>query len=413
MNSFNIRSPLYVSLEVNYDCNNYCTGCINELSFSRLRKTVHSNWKEIIDAVCDSAANIRVTGGEPTLHPDIADILSYLDSKEVSFVIFSHGRINNIKNILPILNHSNHFWGFLVSMHGRTAATHESFTNVKNSYQQMIDGIKAIRDFKLPFFTTTVIRDEVVDEIESIAELALELGAETINFNRYLGLKNGKLVATDEQLRRAIREVERLRKEKGYPTYIGNCIPQCFEEYEYPEFQINGVTNCTIDPIGNVRAGHHPEVFGNVLKQPIEEIWRNHIVKSYLENTPAVCKECIYAYTCPGGSRALANKLGLLQDPLIGQAIHHPRERKIEMPRERIPSLNRFAKIRQEDFGCIVYDLNTMYPLSAAKETVVELFALEQTLEAMAQSCGEGVLELIAELYDSGLVVFNQNHSYY
>jgi MoaA/NifB/PqqE/SkfB family radical SAM enzyme len=77
-------------------------------------------------------------------------------------------------------------------MHGRTAKTHENFTNVKHSYRQMLDGIAAIHELNLPFFTTTVIRDEIIDEIEAITEFAHGLGAETINFNRYLGLKEGR-----------------------------------------------------------------------------------------------------------------------------------------------------------------------------------------------------------------------------
>ncbi len=406
MISFNIRTPLYISLEITYDCNNYCTGCINELSFSRLRKTQPSNWKGIIDAIAGTAAQIRVTGGEPTLHPEIEEIVSYLNAKAMPFVIFSHGRLPNIQKVLSSLQRATHFWGFLISMHGRTAKTHENFTNVKHSYQQMLDGITAIRELNLPFFTTTVIRDEIIDEIEAIAEFAHGLGAETINFNRYLGLKDGRLVATDEQLRLAIRKIEWLRQEKGYPTYIGNCIPQCFEEYEYPEFQISGLTNCTIDPDGNVRAGHDPKIFGNVLQQPIKEIWRNEVVAHYLDQTPKICKDCIYAYTCPGGSRALANKLGLPQDPLIIKAIRRPRPKKIELHCGSVPSLNKFARVREEDFGCIIYDFNTMYPVAAPKAWVEEFFKLKQPIEKLQEQYGSDVLEFVAALSDAGLVEF-------
>jgi len=411
MTFFNIRAPLYVSLEITYECNNYCTGCINELSFSRLRKTQPLKWQKIIDAVADTAAQIRVTGGEPTLHPHIDEVVAYLDAKAMPFVIFSHGRLPSIQRVLPTLQRANHFWGFLISMHGRTAKTHENFTNVKHSYQQMLDGIAAIRELNLPFFTTTVIRDEVMDEIETIAEFADSLGAETINFNRYLGFKNGKLVATDEQLRLAIRKVEQLRKEKGYPTYIGNCIPQCFEEYEYPEFQISGITNCTIDPDGNVRAGHHPEIFGNVLQQTMEEIWCQKAVARYLDEVPATCKDCIYAYTCPGGSRALVNKLGLPQDPLITKAIRRPHKTEIAIPRGGIPTLNKFAKIRQENFGCIIYDFNTMYPVEASSRWVEELFNRRQPMEKLTAAHGNTVLEFMAALNDAGLVEFNDSAS--
>lgn len=406
MAAHNIRSPLYISLEITYDCNNYCTGCINELSFSRLRKTPPSQWQGIIDAIADTAAQIRVTGGEPTVHPQIAELVSCLDEKKLPFVVFSHGRLPNIQRALPALQRTNYFWGFLISMHGRTARTHENFTNVKHSYQQMLDGIAALNEMGLPFFTTTVIRDEMIGEIEEIAEFAYGLHAETINFNRYLGLNNGKFVATDEQLRAAIRKVEWLRKVKGYPTYIGNCIPQCFEEYEYPEFQISGLTNCTIDPEGNVRAGHDPKIFGNVLQESLESIWQKSALAQYLNQIPAVCKVCDYACTCPGGSRALANKLGLPQDPLIAQAIRRPGEETRVLTKSGVPALNPYAQIREEAFGCIVYDLNTMYPIAAPAALIAALFKKCAPIESLAEEHGMEAVAFIANLYDAGLVQF-------
>jgi len=403
MLTLNIHSPLFISFEIIYDCNNYCTGCINELSFSRRRESSTANWKAIIDAVSGSAANVRITGGEPTLHPEIAEIVTYLEHKGVPFVIFSHGRLKTIQRVLPALRHAAHFWGFLISMHGRTAATHEHFTNVKHSYEQMLEGLAAIRQLRLPFFTTTVIRDEIVDDIPALVEFARRLGAQTINFNRYLGAPDSRIVVTEKHLRRAIREVERLRKEDGYPAFIGNCIPQCFEEHEYPEYQINGLTNCTIDPEGNVRAGHHPEIFGNVLKQSLESIWRSAQLDRYLDDTPAMCKNCVYAYTCPGGSRALANKLGLAHDPLITAPIRHSREKDLSLPTDRTVRLNKYTQVRAEDFGSIIYDLNTMYPLSAPPEVIAELFNTGQTIGELAEHQGAAILDLLANLYDSGL----------
>lgn len=404
MASFNIRSPLYISLEILYDCNNYCTGCINELSFSRLRKTDHSKWKLIVDAVANCAAHIRITGGEPTLHPEIEEILSYLEFKNIPFVLFSHGRSINIQKVFPVLKNSTHFWGFLISMHGHTANTHERFTNVRHSFQQMLDGVTAIRNSGLTFFTTTVIRDEIANDVEAIADFALELGAKTINYNRYLGVEDARIQVTSAQLRKAIREVERLRIDKKYPTYIGNCIPQCFEEYEYSEFQITGMTNCTIDPDGNVRAGHFPRVFGNVLYQPIEEIWGSSALADYLNQIPVICKDCVYAYTCPGGSRALANKLGLPQDPLITKPILGPREKKIGLSLANTLCLSKLAKIREEEFGCIIYDLNTMYPLSLPLSYAEELFYCKRPLEEIIKLYGEEILTVIAYLVEAGLV---------
>jgi hypothetical protein len=112
-------------------------------------------------------------------------------------------------------------------------------------------------------------------------------------------------------------------------------------------------------------------------------------------------------YTCPGGSRALANKLGLPQDPLIIKAIRRPREKKIEIHQGSVPLLNKFAKIRDEDFGCIIYDFNTMYPVAAPKAWVEEFFSLKLPIEKLQEQHGSDVLEFVAALSDAGLVEFN------
>ncbi|MCI0616930.1 hypothetical protein L0244_28465, partial [bacterium] len=109
----------------------------------------------------------------------------------------------------------------------------------------------------------------------------------------------------------------------------------------------------------------------------------------------------------PGGSRALANKLGLSQDPLITRAIHRSRPKKIEFSRDDVPSLNKFAKIRDEEFGCIIYDFNTMYPVTAPKVWVEDLFNLKQPIKMLIDDYGNDILEFIAALNETGLVEFN------
>lgn len=406
--TINIRAPLFISLEIAYTCNNYCNGCINELSLSRQKTTPPAYWPQIIDAIDDSTALVRVTGGEPTLHPDIEKILTRLDEKQLKHVLFTHGRLENIKKVLPQLSRASHFMGSLVSLHGHTAEKHENFTRVKHSFRQTLDGIAAMVSHRLPFSTTTVIRDEVIDDLEAIVDFAMDLKAESIYFNRYLGIDYPGLITDTERLREAIRKIERLRAEKAYPIFIGNCIPQCFQEFEYPEFQINGFTACTIDPEGNVRPGHYPLILGNVLEQPLDAIWSGNPVAQYLNETPETCQNCVYSYTCPGGSRAFASKLGLVRDPHIAGPVQSRKKQEIYLDPRAKPVINPNTRIRKEAFGCIIYNTNTMYPLSLPPADFTDLLQSGVTVAALHDRYGNDVADLLAELYINGLISFTE-----
>ena len=77
-------------LEVTDKCNIYCRGCY------RLNRTGHKTLEQIKEEIrflkewrnCD---NISIAGGEPLIHPDILDVISYIRELKMKPLVLTNG----------------------------------------------------------------------------------------------------------------------------------------------------------------------------------------------------------------------------------------------------------------------------------------------------------------------------------
>jgi hypothetical protein len=107
------RSRDNIEIDITYKCNLYCNNC--NRSSTQAPDNIHISLVDIIKFVNSSIKNkkywkrIRILGGEPTLHPDIFEILSELlrykkfNSKVlIELVTNGYGtKVNNILNKIP------------------------------------------------------------------------------------------------------------------------------------------------------------------------------------------------------------------------------------------------------------------------------------------------------------------------
>ncbi len=68
--------PAIYALELTATCNNHCQGCSNIYATDRaLPPMSASTWEAWLATFAPEAVRIRLTGGEPTLHPEFFRIL--------------------------------------------------------------------------------------------------------------------------------------------------------------------------------------------------------------------------------------------------------------------------------------------------------------------------------------------------
>jgi len=318
-----LSTPVVYSLELTPVCNNKCTGCGNPNTGSRLGFRNNplnlGSWKSILDAIQAPDIFLKITGGEPTLHPQFIEIISEIALRKIPFVLFTNGRWPSSKNILSLLKSIPDFRGMLISLHGSSAKTHEYFTGVAGSWRQATEQIRIACEQGLNVSTSTVIMRQNIGELEQIASLSRRLGASNAVFARYLGHPLGIIEPDNEELKKAISTIEWMISE-GQPVHWGDCVPQCFVPNNSSTSCLAGIAYCAIDAWGNIRpCAHDPLICGNVLDTPIDVIWHGQAMQAWRSYLSEDCKTCLNRDSCRGGCRATA-LMRSGTDPLMAQS---------------------------------------------------------------------------------------------
>jgi pyrroloquinoline quinone biosynthesis protein E len=315
--------PVAYYLELTSMCSNRCSGCGNVYAAARGRNQVSeldgTAWRDLITRLAPHTHQFKLTGGEPTLHPDFAEIVRTVEECDIPFTLFTNGRWSHPDALLRLLRGTTTCEGMLISLHGSDAATHEAFSGVPGSFNETVANVRRATDAGLDVAISIVINRHNWDRISETLDLALGLGANHVVCNRYIstqGALSDGVAPSQDQLRAAITTVESLRA-AGQPIRFGNCIPQCFEACSSRGCTA-GSTFATIDPWGRMRpCNHAPLVAGDLRTQSVEEVWQGEAMSHWRSLVPAGCTACPAFATCHGGCRAQALLAGCAQDPLI------------------------------------------------------------------------------------------------
>ncbi|MEK7253747.1 MAG: radical SAM protein [Bacteroidota bacterium] len=323
--------PCVFTLELTTVCNNFCSGCAN-VELSRLKRDRKNNmaymtgWREILDALLRNAEPqkiiVRLSGGEPTLHPEFEAVVDFLEENSIPHALLTTGRWTKLRteNLVEIYRRCRHAAGMLVSLHGSNAASHLAFVeSTERAFQETCGNIRAASATGIRVFTNTVLTKYACEEIEEIVELSKSLGAACAVFNRFIG-EGHPLQPTENQLLRAISTIAHLQND-GASCRIGNGFPKCFAPLTaFPT--VAGYELCHISPDGRVRPDNFtPHSFGNLLHQPLAEIWQSPLAEAYRWHFPNTCMDCAALPACRGGIKSPNFLTAATGDPLMRTAL--------------------------------------------------------------------------------------------
>ena len=201
--------------------------------------------KRILKQVYDSGAvGIAFEGGEPLLRNDLVEILSFSRSLPLHTSLITNGTLleSRIDEIAPYINGVVY-----VSLDG-LEKTHDAIRGVGGSFRKTVRGISAAKE-KVSVTINTTIMAENANEIESLVELAKELGARisVAVAHEYCNV-NASSAATDKTAKIAHRLME--MKRKGYP--LVNSIGYFQVMAKEKKWRCTPWAMINIDPNGNV-----------------------------------------------------------------------------------------------------------------------------------------------------------------
>lgn len=408
-----LHSPVSFYLELTPTCNNRCPTCGNVFTVggpgrrqvrSALSPLDDQGWGQILTKVRAHAHRLKLTGGEPTLHRQFGSIVGQVAKLDIPFTILTNGRWPAPERTLALLQGISSFEGFLVSVHGPTARSHQAFTETPGSFAETLANTRRAVQAGLDVSLSCIITQHNWNQVAEMLKLARQLGAGSVVFNRYLGPDTPGISASREELRSAVQTITALRR-AGEPVKLGNCLPACFAPTDQPGC-LAGLAFVTIDPWGRVRPCNHARLLcGSLLEQPLEEIWRSPGFEQWRNYSPAPCQGCAEAAICRGGCQAQALACGLDADPLIS-AGSQPSGRRPPQTwtfYDQARPVACFSR-RPEEFGWLLSAGNRLSGVSHEAQDVLDALDGHTPLRKIAAQHGPAGLALVASLYQQGMV---------
>ncbi len=179
-------APRTLDLKVGYDCNNRCIHCA--VSDQRgvalaLRGNANRSLRECgqeLRASRDRGARLVVlTGGEPTIRPDLLDIARQARALGFQVALQTNGRRfcypDYARQMSRVVD-----W-FSVALHGATAAVHDAVTRIPGSHAQTMAGIQNLVEAGAWVAGKVVLSQQNYAELPALVARLDALGAARVN----------------------------------------------------------------------------------------------------------------------------------------------------------------------------------------------------------------------------------------
>ena len=172
-----------LDIKLTFQCNNHCDFCAqgSKRSFIKMRTK-----DEIINALNDGKKNevnsVVFTGGEPTLHPNIIELIKEAKKLGYKFIqLQTNGRTLSDINFLKELKKAgaNEIGP---SLHGSKPEIHDKLTHSPGSFNQTIKGIINSKKLGLYVMTNTVITTLNYKDLADLAKLFVYLKVNQFQF---------------------------------------------------------------------------------------------------------------------------------------------------------------------------------------------------------------------------------------
>lgn len=290
-----------VEINLGLVCNCLCKFCINDTP-PRKRKFIPFEIvrKELAFYYRKGYRALGLLGGEPTIYPDIAEVISLADRLGYAQIhIVSNGRKYSDKKFLERLIKSG-VTRFYVSIHSHKPEIEDYLTSVRGSFREKIRGLDNLRYFKEKgMIRDDVLLNTVINQfnyryLREITAFFYDRGFSNFRFNfirpQGRALSGGRLIVPEyERIMPYVREVIASAKSLKINLTF-EAIPFClFRKFKIKNFMRH---------IGELKDAQTEVSFG-------QSKTRNRFMvsqrrKSRLKAKIAACCCCIFDPFCEG-----------------------------------------------------------------------------------------------------------------
>jgi len=324
-----VQPPFMVSYSITQECNLNCKHCysdsVDQAAPDEL--TTEEAFRLMDDLSKWGVGLLVIDGGEPLCRQDLLDIVKYASSKGLRTTIGSNGTLIDKAMATEMLDAGVKC--VAISVDGTNSQTHDSFRGMSGAFEQTFRGIEACGAVGLPFQFNTVIRKETLSQLQDMLRMAVEYGANAVEFFDLVAVGRGKrecreqVLSLDERkqamewLAQAQEDCPLVIRVPACPMYPLLLQEKHVQPKHFPAELLRRVPyygrGCAAGmPMGYVMVKSNGEVnpcmllqvnLGNVREQSITSIWENSPVLADLRRRELLkgeCGDCTYKVVCSG-----------------------------------------------------------------------------------------------------------------
>jgi len=323
------EAPLQVTLSLTDECNIRCLHCSRHTTSSmRSNSKFMQNWKLAIDNLAECrVSQISFSGGEPTLHPEISDILTYAKDKGF-FIGLLTNAVGLSDNLMSVIKAKfNHEYDY-VRISLDDLYEHYGKLRVGSTFEMVDDVIKKLVANGVNVQVATVISTANINHLFDIYQYCVMTKVNAVRFMPLFSHPNTLLEPPrDEEVIKKFCEILAHRQQKSDAVKtVSSPIPLVYPlavwikrnrpdiEHRFPTDRFicpATITSCEISPDGYVYPCSYFDceefVSGNVFHEDFKSIWRNglnwvQLRKGLIVN--ANCSGCEEFNNCLSGCPA-------------------------------------------------------------------------------------------------------------
>ncbi len=304
--------PVLSEIALTYNCQNRCTFCYasSPARGPEITEMTTAEVKRILDAIVDDAQvpTVSFTGGEPTLRPDLPDLIAYAKGRQLRTNLITNGLRCGANGYVDKLAASG-LDSAQVSLEAADAAVHDAVVGHPGAWQRTVQGIRNLKASGVHVHTNTTINDYNRSDLPALIDFLAEMEQPYLSMN--MVIRTGGAVGRPDlgytEIGDVVLALKQRAQDAGMRFVWYSPVPFCLFN---PVAHGLGSQSCSaadgllsIGPDGRVLpCSSFEQGVGNLLHETFDAVWHRRAAKywRHKEFLPPGCRNCEFAEICCG-----------------------------------------------------------------------------------------------------------------
>ena len=311
-------------LYLSHQCNLACSHCwISPEHASRSRDCVPVDdlRSAVLQAKPLGLCNVKLTGGEPLLYPELPELVTFLGREDLRIDIETNGVL--VDDSTVDLFQAAGVRQVSVSLDSASETVHDRIRGVPGSFRKTVRAVRLLTAAGMNVQIIMTLQDANRADIPDTVALTGELGARSLKINPLVPCGRGQS-AFEQKRNLTLDDLMEIQRTTVPPSNgklrVLFDLPAVFQPLA--KLMDDGIDRCHVLNILGILANGDVSIcgigqsiealrMGNVRADSIEEIWTNHPLlldmrSSMAQRLKGACSRCIFKFDCLGACRASA-----------------------------------------------------------------------------------------------------------